>query len=57
MAELLRRGMDPMIISSVTNVVLDVVFLGVFHWGVASAAAATVISQALSALLCLRQLL
>lgn len=43
-------------ISSVTNVVLDLLFVAVFHWGVAGAAAATVISQALSAVLCIIQM-
>ncbi len=44
-------------ISSVTNVVLDLLFVAVFHWGVAGAATATVISQGLSAALCLMLLL
>ena len=43
-------------ISSVTNVVLDLLFVAVFHWGVAGAAIATVISQGLSALLCIIQM-
>ena len=41
-----------LIFSSVVNVVLDILFVGVFRWGVASAALATAISQATSALLC-----
>ena len=41
-----------LIFSSVINVVLDLLFVGVFHLGVASAALATVVSQAASALLC-----
>ena len=41
-----------LIFSSAINVVLDLLFVGVFHWGVASAALATVISQATSAFLC-----
>ena len=41
-----------LIIASVTNVVLDLVFIIVFGWGVAGAAWATVISQGLSFLLC-----
>lgn len=45
-----------LILSSITNVVLDLLFVAVFNWGVASAAAATAISQALSAILCLRRL-
>lgn len=41
-----------LIFSSVVNVVLDILFVGVFQWGVASAALATAISQATSAVLC-----
>ncbi|MBP3570292.1 MAG: MATE family efflux transporter [Lachnospiraceae bacterium] len=43
-------------ISSVTNVVLDLLFVAVFNWGVAGAATATVIAQGLSALLCIIQM-
>ena len=39
-------------ISSALNVGLDLLFIMVFHWGVAGAAAATVISQSLSAIAC-----
>lgn len=46
-----------LIFSSVVNVVLDIVFISVFHMGVASAALATIISQFLSSLLCLRLLM
>lgn len=38
------------------NIVLDVLFVAVFDWGVGSAALATSIAQALSAVLCLRRL-
>ena len=44
-------------ISSITNVVLDLLFVAVFDWGVAGAAIATVISQGLSFVLCLIRLL
>ncbi len=37
-----------LLISSVMNIVLDLLFVAFFHWGVAGAAAATVISQAAS---------
>jgi putative MATE family efflux protein len=37
-----------LLISSVINIVLDVIFVAVFSWGVAGAAVATVISQAAS---------
>lgn len=46
-----------LIISSVTNVVLDLVFIMGFGLGVGSAAAATVISQFLSVALCLARLM
>lgn len=38
-----------LVISSIANTVLDLLFVVVFHWSVAGAAIATVISQALSA--------
>ena len=41
-----------LIIASLINVVLDLLFILVFHTGVEGAAIATVISQAISALLC-----
>lgn len=40
-------------ISSAINVVLDLLFVAVFHWGVAGAAIATVIAQGVSAVLCI----
>ncbi len=46
-----------LIISSCTNVVLDIVFIAVFNWGVAGAAIATVISQIFSVILCLSRLM
>lgn len=46
-----------LIISSVINVLLDVVFIGWFKWGVGSAALATIISQFISAMLCFAQLI
>ena len=47
-----RRPLYYLIFSSVLNVGLDLLFVGVFHWGVWSAALATVISQAASVVLC-----
>lgn len=38
-----------LLISSVANIILDLLFVAVFHWGVIGAAIATVISQFLSA--------
>lgn len=46
-----------LIISSILNVVLDIVFITVFKMGVAGAATATIISQIVSALLCFVYLL
>lgn len=48
-----RRPLYYLIFSSLLNVVLDIVFVGVFRFGVWSAALATVISQAASVVLCL----
>ena len=45
-----------LIIASITNIILDLVFVGVFNLGVAGAAAATVISQMLSAVMGFRKL-
>ncbi len=42
-----------LIVSSLLNVVLDLLFITVFHMGVAGAAYATVISQLVSGILCL----
>lgn len=47
-----RHPLYYLIFSSIVNVVLDLLFVGVFRLGVGSAAAATVISQAASAILC-----
>ncbi len=52
-----RRPLHYLIFSSVMNVVLDVLFLYVFEWGVWAAAVATVISQAASVALCMAHLL
>lgn len=46
-----------LIVSSVVNLVLDLVFIAVMGSGVGGAALATVISQFISALLCLRRLI
>ena len=52
-----RRPLYYLLFSSVLNVLLDLLFVGVLHGGVAAAALATTISQGLSALLCLLHLL
>lgn len=46
-----------LIVSSIVNVILDIVFIGIFKMGVEGAAYATVIAQFLSAILCLVHLL
>lgn len=51
-----RRPLYYLIVSSVLNIALDLLFVAGFHWGVWSAAAATTISQVVSVLLCLRHL-
>ena len=51
-----RSPMVYLIAASLTNVVLDLLFVAVFRWGVDSAALATILSQILSALLAFRRL-
>ena len=43
--------------SAVCNILMDVLFVVVFHWGVAGVAAATVASQALSCFICMEAVL
>lgn len=52
-----RRPLYYLIFSSILNVLLDLLFVGAFGWGVWSAALATVISQIASCVLCLIHLL
>ena len=52
-----RRPLFYLIFSSVLNILLDLLFVAVFRWGVWSAAVATVISQAASVVLCCFQLM
>ena len=52
-----RHPLYYLIVSSVINVVLDLLFVAVFHMGVDGAALATVISQAVSAALGFRRLM
>lgn len=47
-----QRPLYYLIFSSLVNIALDLLFIGVFHWGVWAAAVATTISQAASAVLC-----
>ena len=46
-----RTPLIAMIIAALINVILDLTFVAVLHWGVAGAALATVISQCVSAIL------
>ena len=52
-----RSPLRYLIISSITNVTLDLIFVGVLKWGVNGAAIATVVSQMVSAVLCFRKLM
>ena len=52
-----RRPLYYLIFSSLLNIVLDLLFLAVFRWGVWSAAVATVLSQTASVVLCMMYLL
>ena len=51
-----RTPLWSIVISSLTNVVLDILFVVVWHWGVAGAAIATVLAQILSVVFCLLRL-
>ena len=51
-----RHPLYYLIFSSLVNIALDLLFVGVFHFGVGSAALATILSQFVSALLCLYRL-
>ncbi len=52
-----RHPLIYLMISSATNIVLDLFFIKVLHWGVGGAAAATTIGQALSFVLCMIRLI
>ncbi len=52
-----RHPLCYLIASSLINIVLDLLLVGVFGLGVGSAALATIVSQAVSSLLCLRRLM
>ena len=43
-----------LIVSSVVNIALDLVFIALLHWGVAGAGLATIMAQVIAALLCWR---
>lgn len=52
-----RTPLFAMLTASVVNIALDLLFVLVFHWGIAGAAIATVIAQVCSCLFCLRALM
>lgn len=52
-----RRPLYFLCISALTNIALDLLFVVVFHWGIAGVAWATLIAQAISALLVLLALM
>lgn len=47
-----RTPLYSMIVAACVNIVLDLLFVCVFHWGIAGAAAATLIAQAVSVVYC-----
>lgn len=52
-----RTAMQAIIIATLTNILVDLLFVAVFHWGIEGAAWATVLSQIFSALYVLQYLL
>ena len=48
-----RTPLEAMVVASITNIVLDLLFVMGFGWGIAGAAAATLIAQLVSGLFCL----
>lgn len=45
-----------MIVAALSNIALDLLFVLVFHWGIAGAAAATLIAQGISSIYCFRKI-
>lgn len=48
-----RTPLTAMIVAALANIALDLLFVLVFHWGIAGAAAATLIAQGVSSVYCL----
>lgn len=48
-----RTPLNAMIVASATNILLDLLFVVVFHWGIAGAAVATLIAQLVSSIFCM----
>lgn len=51
-----KRPLYYLVIASIINILLDIIFVGFFHFGVESAALASVMSGAFSVFLCLKHL-
>lgn len=47
-----KTPLQAMIAASVTNIILDLIFVLLFHWGIAGAAIATLLAQLLSSVYC-----
>lgn len=47
-----KTPLHAMIVASIANIVLDLLFVLVFHWGIAGAAVATILAQLLSSIYC-----
>lgn len=52
-----RTPLRAMVVASLTNILLDLLFVMVFQWGIPGAATATLIAQLVSSLYCLRHIL
>jgi len=48
-----QTPLNAMIVAALTNIVLDLLFVLVFHWGITGAAVATLIAQLISGIYCL----
>lgn len=51
-----QTPLNAMIVAALSNIVLDLVFVLVFHWGIAGAAIATLIAQGISSIYCMRKI-
>ena len=52
-----KTPLQAMVVASLTNIALDLIFVMLFHWGIAGAAGATLIAQLISGLYCLYHIL
>lgn len=51
-----QTPLNAMIIAALVNIALDLLFVIVFHWGIAGAAIATLIAQCVSSIYCLKKI-